>query len=76
MKSKPLFRWTHASRTVRERMGLAVVIQRFFFLVVGEGLDAEAISRKYPTKIEVFKNSMAEVGVTVDEPAWFCNLFR
>ena len=76
MKSKPLFRWTHAARTVRERMDLAVSVQKFFFLVVEKGLDASAVSRNYPTEIEVFKDSMAEVGVAVDGPAWFSNLFR
>lgn len=76
MKSKPLFRWTHSAHTVRERMDLAVSVQKFFFLVVGEGLDASAISRNYSTEIEVFKDSMAEKGVAVDGPAWFSNLFR
>lgn len=76
MRAKPLFRWTHATHTVRERMNLAVSVQKLFFLAVEEGLSAEAVSRKYPTEIEVFKDSMAEVGVAVDGPAWFSNLFR
>ena len=76
MKSKPLFRWTHSARTVRERMDLAVSVQKFFLLVVGEGLDASAVSRNYPTEIETLRESMSEVGVAVDEPAWFSNLLR
>jgi hypothetical protein len=76
MKSKPLFRWTHATHTVRERMDLAVNVQKFFFLVVEEGLNIEAVSRNYSIEIEVFKDSMAEVGVAVDGPAWFSNLLR
>ena len=76
MKSKPLFKWTHSTHTVRERMDLAVSVQKFFFLVVGEGLSIEAVGRKYPTEIEVLKTSMAEKGVAVDEPAWFSNLLR
>lgn len=76
MKSKPLFRWTHSAHTVRERMDLAVSVQKFFFLVVGEGLDASAVSRNYSTEIDVLKESMSEVGVAVDEPAWFSNLLR
>lgn len=76
MRAKPLFRWTHAVHTVRERMDLAVSIQKFFFTVVEEGLNAAAVIRKYPTEIEAFKESMSERGVAVDEPAWFSNLFR
>ena len=76
MKSKPLFRWTHAAHTVRERMDLAVSIQKFFRMIVEEGLYAEAIVRKYSAEIEAFKDSISEVGVAVDQPAWFSDLFR
>lgn len=76
MRPKPLFRWTNASHTVRERMDLAVSIQKFFFLVVEEGLSAVAVIRKYPTEVEAIKDSMSEVGVAVDEPAWFSTLLR
>ena len=76
MKSKPLFRWIHAVHTVRERMDLAVSIQKFFFMIVEEGLNASVVSRKYSTQIEAFKASMREKGVAVDEPAWFSNLLR
>lgn len=76
MRVKPLFRWTNASHTVRERMDLAVSIQKFFYMVAEEGLSAAAVSRKYPDEVQAFKEAMAEVGVTVDEPAWFSNLLR
>jgi len=76
MRQKPLFRWTNASHTVRERMDLAVSIQKFFYMVVDEGLSAVAVSRKYPDEVEALKEAMAEVGVAVDEPAWFSNLLR
>ncbi len=76
MRAKPLFRWTHASHTVRERMDLAVSIQAFFYMIVDAGLNAEAVSRNYPLQIEGLKTAMREIGVTVDEPAWFNSLLR
>ena len=76
MKSKPLFRWIHAVHTVRERMDLAVSIQKFFRMIVEEGLDASAVSRKYSTELETLRVAMSEVGVAVDQPAWFSNLLR
>ena len=74
MKSKPLFRWTHATHTVRERMDLAVRIQQFLRMIVEEGLSAEVVYRKYPNEVIAFREAMAETGVAVDEPAWFSRL--
>lgn len=76
MRTKPLFRWTHAAHTVRERMDLAVNIQNFFYLVVDERLSGEAVLRKHSDEVEAFKEAMAEVGVAVDQPAWFSSLLR
>ena len=76
MKSKPLFRWTHAAHTVRERMDLAVKIQTIFYMFVAEGLSLEEIRRNHPLIIEALVIEMRNTGIAVDQPAWFSNLFR
>ena len=76
MRAKPLFRWTHAARTVRERMDLAVSVQKFFFMIVEEGLSAAAVIAKYPDEVGALKEAMTETGVAIDQPAWFSSLLR
>ncbi len=55
-------------------MNLAVGIQKLFFEITRSGLSADGAKRHYETELEVFKDLMPEVGVTVDAPAWFKDL--
>ncbi len=74
MRSKPLFRWTHAAFPVRERMDLAVMIQQFFFRITEARLSPDEARTAYAAEFTILKKTMMEVGVAVDGPAWFKDL--